>query len=388
MKFDVVIVGGGLVGASLAAGLAGSGLSIALVDAREPAPAVAGADWDSRIYAISPGSVAWLSAGGAWDRVPPERIAPVYDMEIHGDAGDSHLAFSAYEAGLAELCCIAESGALQAALRAAVQAAPDIEVFCPARCSALRVAADAAVLELDGGRRIEAGLVVGADGGDSWVRQQAGIDARPTAYGQTAVVANFAAAYPHRNVARQWFRGDGVLAFLPLPGNRVSIVWSTGEAHAQALLALDEAALADAVGDASGDALGKLELITRAAGFPLRIQRVASLVRPRIALVGDAAHNVHPLAGQGVNLGFRDARELGAVLRERGPQPDCGALSLLRRYERRRREDVATLQLTTDMLVKLFRHPAPSVRWLRNSGLAFVGQLPMLRRRLIAHAVA
>jgi ubiquinone biosynthesis UbiH/UbiF/VisC/COQ6 family hydroxylase len=202
------------------------------------------------------------------------------------------------------------------------------------------------------------------------------------------VVANFTCSQPHRDAAYQWFLGHSVLALLPLPENRVSMVWSTPDDHARELLDMRPEALADQVAEASGYEVGGLELITAAQAFPLKLQRVARLIQRRVALVGDAAHNVHPLAGQGVNLGFRDARVLAHVLTQRGPNSDCGDYYLLRRYERARREDILTMQLTTDGLQKLFRADAVWIGKLRNLGLNAVDQVPPLKKLLVQQAIA
>jgi ubiquinone biosynthesis UbiH/UbiF/VisC/COQ6 family hydroxylase len=210
----------------------------------------------------------------------------------------------------------------------------------------------------------------------------------PHDYGQIGVVANFACARPHGGTAFQWFLRDGVLALLPLPGNRVSMVWSIDEARGRELLMLPAAELGAAVESASHGRLGALNPMAPAVAFPLKLQRVKQFTKPRVALVGDAAHNVHPLAGQGVNLGFRDARELARVLRERGPQRDCGDFALLRRYERARKEDVAAVELTTDGLQKLFSSDAVLASRLRNRGLEFVDRQPWLKNFLVHQAVA
>ena len=214
-----------------------------------------------------------------------------------------------------------------------------------------------------------------------------GIAAATHAYGQLGVVANFACARPHGGVARQWFRRDGVLALLPMPGNRVSMVWSTWEAPGRTLVALAGEALCAQVQEASHDAVGELSLITPAAAFPLRRTKVERLIAPRVALIGDAAHVVHPLAGQGVNLGFRDARELAAVLRDRAPASDCGAVPLLRRFERARSEDILSMMLTTDALQKLFNTDLPALAAVRNWGLRLTGRLGPVRTLLTQHAV-
>lgn len=386
--FDVVIVGGGLVGTSLALALAPANVRVALVEPRAPQPVPGAGDWDVRVYAVSPGSAAFLDRCGAWQRLPQERVSRIEAMQVCGDDAKSCLGFSAYDAGLRELAFIVENRLLQDALWRELERAAHATVFAPAQCVAVGWAPDAVTLELEGGTTLAARLLVGADGADSWVRGQAGITPQRADYGQLGVVANFATAMPHRGTAYQWFRRDGVLALLPLPGNRVSIVWSTPEAHGRELLACPPAELAERVGAASGHALGTLEPIGPASAFPLRLQRVPQLVRPRLALIGDAAHNVHPLAGQGVNLGFRDARELAAVLGGRGAQTDCGDYFLLRRYERARREDIAALQFTTDGLQKLFAAGGVFPGAVRNLGFALVNHQPLLKNLLIRRAVA
>lgn len=384
----MIVVGGGLVGAALALALAQSDVAVALVDSqppREPPPA---GSWDSRIYAVSPGNAAWLATLGAWPAVPPARATRVEAMQIFGDRAPAHLEFSAYDAGLRELAWIVENSWLQNALWRALRSSERTELFCPARCAALAWNKEAARLTLADGRTLIAQLVVGADGAESWVRECAGLSSTSHDYSQTGVVANFACERPHRGAALQWFRADGVLALLPLPGNCVSMVWSAPDQRARELLSAPPDTLAREVEAASGLALGKLEVTTAAAGFPLRRQRVARLIGRRTALIGDAAHNVHPLAGQGVNLGFRDARELAAVVEARGPQSDCGDHHLLRRYERARREDIAALELMTDGLEKLFASRAVWLAGLRNFGLSLVdSQLP-LKNLLIRHAAA
>lgn len=386
-SFDVVIIGGGLVGLSLARALAGSGLTLALVEPQPPAPRPTGADWDSRVYALSPGSAAFLEGCGAWQQLPPERIARVERMRVFGDDPGARLEFSAYDAGLRELAFIIENGRLHHALHQAARE-QDLRVLCPAGWSTLEFREGHAAIGLEDGTELMARLVIGADGAESRVRKHAGIAVRAADYRQLGVVANFSCEKSHGDTAYQWFMREGVLALLPLPGRRASMVWSIAEERGRRLLGLPEAALAAEVEAASGGVLGALELITPARGFPLKLQRVTHFTQPRLALVGDAAHNVHPLAGQGVNLGFRDARALSKVLRERGPQGDCGDSALLRRYERARREDVLAMQLATDGLQKLFNNDAVLLSRVRNLGLTLVDRQPWLKSFLVHHAVA
>ncbi|MGH8634329.1 MAG: UbiH/UbiF family hydroxylase [Burkholderiales bacterium] len=386
-EFDVVIIGGGLVGLSLARALAGSGLRQALIEPQSPAPLPSDDSWDGRIYALSPGSAAFLEDCGAWQQLSQERFTRVEAMRVYGDEPDARIEFSAYDAGLRELAFIVESRRLQQALLDATRE-QDLRVHCPAGWTALEFRADHVALQLEDGAELAARLVIGADGAESRVRAHAGIAVRSSDYRQLGVIANFSCEKPHRDVAFQWFRRDGVLALLPLPGNRVSMVWSIAEERGRELLALPEATLAVEVESASGGALGTLRVITPAAGFPLKLQRVTQFTKPRLALVGDAAHNVHPLAGQGVNLGFRDARVLARVLKERGPQGDCGDYALLRRYERARREDVLAMQVATDGLQKLFNNDAVFLARARNLGLKLIDRQPWLKSFLVHHAIA
>ncbi len=383
---DVLVVGGGLVGLSLVASLRDAGLQLALVEPHPPRELPASDLWDSRLYAISPGSAAFLERCGAWQEVPEDRIARVETMRIYGDDGRAELQFSAYDAGLRELAFIVENNRLQSALWRVVH--DGVRICCPATWSTLEVGPGHAVLRMDDGAELAARLVVGADGADSKIRAAAGINVKAQDYGQLGVVANFSCEKAHRGAAFQWFRRDGVLALLPMPGNRVSMVWSIAHERGRELLAMSREELAAEVEAASRGAVGALALITPAAAFPLRLLRVTDFTHTRLALAGDAAHNVHPLAGQGVNLGFRDARELSNVLAARGPQRDCGDRMLLRRYERARREDVLSMQLMTHTLQKLFNNDAVWIGKVRNAGLKIMNWQSQLKSLLAHHAVA
>ena len=384
MDFDVVIVGGGLAGLALAAALRRSALSVALVEGKAPSFPEG---WDSRIYAISPANAHFLDAVGVWRHLEVARTEAVRAMEIHGDAG-GRLDFTAYGSGVSELAWILESSLMQRELWETVKRQGNLALFCPARPQALTFEADAAQLTLDDGRRLSARLVVAADGADSWTRAAAGVHVRFDPYDQQGVVANFTTGQPHRGTAFQWFRRDGVLAWLPLPGNRISMVWSTGEDHGRELLALDHAALCARVAEAGDHRLGTLELITPPAGFPLRLMRAPHSVAPRLSLIGDAAHTIHPLSGHGINLGFQDAQTLAAALCDKPAYVDCGDLALLRGYERARKEEVVTLQTLTDSLHDLFRPATGPMARLRNLGLNLTNTLPVVKDLLVRYALA
>ncbi|MBM4180149.1 MAG: FAD-dependent monooxygenase [Betaproteobacteria bacterium] len=377
--FDVLIVGGGLNGAALACALARGPHSVALLEARPPAPP--GEAWDSRVYAYSPGNVDWLRGLGGWDE--SVRAEAVRQMRIHGDAG-GRLTFDALDAGLPELAWIAENNRVQASLWQAARAAANVRLVAGRAEAVSWHDQGRHSLHLQDGDSLSARLLVAADGADSWLRAQAGIGIRAEDYRHVGVVANYATEKPHRGIAYQWFRADGVLAWLPLPGRHISMVWSTPPQHAEALRALDGDALARKVAEAGGHALGQLQCITPAAGFPLVRRRAEQWVRPGLVLLGDAAHTVHPLAGQGVNLGFRDSRLLAEMLAGGG---DPGEIGRLTAYAARRMEDVAGMQFTTGGLKKLFARPDTLSQTLRNWGMNLVGDCDPLNQALTRHAI-
>ena len=383
MDFDVIIVGGGLAGASLAAALAQGGHRLALIERK--APAAPGAEWDSRVYTLTPASIAFLESIGAWSRIDAERVTPIYDMRVFGDDGRSRLDFSAYESGVLQLAATVESGRLHHALWQGLERQRNLTLMCPTVPSELRSSADRVEIDLEDGSVVAAKLVVGADGSDSWVRRAAAIDTRAGSYGQLGIVANFACARAHRNIAYQWFRSDGVLAYLPLPDRRVSIVWSTPEAHGRELLALQSAEFCRRVAEAGDEALGTMESLTAPAAFPLSRLLAGRIGQGRIALIGDAAHVVHPLAGQGVNLGLGDAHALADLLRE---APDPGDRLLLRRFERARAEDILALRWVTDGLFRMFEANYRIAARIRNSGLNLVNSNLVIKTLLARRAVA
>ncbi len=383
MDFDIVIVGGGLVGATLAAALKHSGLRLALIEG-QPLPSL-DSEWDSRIYAFTPGNVDFLKQCGAWQRLDTSRVQQVEEMRVFGDAG-SRLNFSAYEIGAPELAFIMESRLLQHALWQGLLEQENLTLLHPAQCAELSVQEDAARLKLKDGREIRAKLVVGADGRDSWVRRQTNMPEVPTPYHQHGVVANFNIGKAHRGIAYQWFTPNGILALLPLPGKRISIVWSVSPEQSAELLALTHEEFCARVSEASNHTPGDLQLITPPASFALRVLNLAHLTKPRLVLIGDAAHNIHPLSGQGVNLGLRDVRELAQLLQQRGAL-DCGDPSLLRRYEKARQSDIMSMQLTTDTLKNLFVNDNPLLRALRNFGLDATNKIVPLKKMLVHHAL-
>lgn len=380
-RADVAVVGGGLLGKTAALACAQAGLKVALL----ATPAAPDAGLDSRIYAFSSSTQALLERLRVWQALTPERMTPVYDMRVFGDAM-AQLHFSAYQAAVPQLAWIVESGLVERALDSALRFQPQVTWYAQ-RAQGLAVDEEAAVLTLEQGPTIAARLVLGADGVHSWVRAQIGSQVKRRDYRQLGVVANFRAELPHGETAFQWFRDGEILALLPLPQQHVSLVWSAHQAHAQDLLALDPAQLAHTVEAACGRRLGALECVTPARGFPLALQNVDRLAAPRVALIGDAAHAMHPLAGQGMNLGMRDVATLADVLAQRETFRDLGDLTLLRRYERARRADIEKLLAATDGLHRLFAAPGTVARGLRNLGMSLVSAQPWVKRWLIAGAL-
>jgi ubiquinone biosynthesis UbiH/UbiF/VisC/COQ6 family hydroxylase len=387
-EFDVIVVGGGLVGAAFAAALAPLPLEIALVEPHAPRiPEPAAEDWDPRVYAISPASAGFLAGLGAWGAMPAERIEPIRRMRVFGDDGSAEITFDAMETGVSALAWIAESRVLHAALWQRLERQDNLKLFCPGQCAALSLEGGGARIQLKGGKRLAAQLVVGADGARSWVREHAEFWSEDRPYHQLGVVANFATEHWHAGVAWQWFRPEGTLAYLPLPGKRISIVWAAADHVAQELLALSTIEFSRRVADAGHKVLGELTQITRPQSFPLRLLTMARSVAPGVALIGDAAHVLHPLAGQGVNLGFADARALAAALAKREPFRTCGDGRLLRQYERGRGEERFALQFVTDGLQRLFSSENRALRLIRNRGLELTGSLAVIRNLLARRAL-
>lgn len=378
---SILVAGGGAVGLAFAAAC---GDEVRVLEASPPRPAADPEPFDVRVFALSEGTRAFLHEIGAWERMPAGRLAAVTRMVVHGDGRASRLDFSAPDGR--PLAWIAEGSRMTRAIAEAA-AARGVVVETGARIRGVDAGPGGAEATLEDGTSARADLLVGADGADSRVRGELGLASSAKRYPETAVVAHFRCEKPSAGVARQWFRPDGILAWLPLPGERMSIVWSARGALAEELAGLDPEALAGRVRDAGGAALGDLALDSEVASFPLRLVRVPRIAVPGAVLVGDAAHGVHPLAGQGVNLGFQDARSLARVLRGRSPLERPGDLAVLRRHERARRADVDAMQLVTDRLEWLFGIDAPLAALARNAGLRAVDAAPWAKRLLVAHAM-
>lgn len=389
---DVCVIGSGVVGKTSALALAKEGYRVILLSPQEEGKISAfGANipWDLRVYALNPIAHRLLSSLRVWEAMDASRIAPVDAMAVYGDdAVRGQLGFDAYAARVGALAWIIEDGNLNHALDNALRFASGV-THLTGRARVLSRNAQRAQVTLDNGDIIAASLVLGADGANSWVRAQADIGMDYRSYDQRAVVANFACTHAHHGVAHQWFLGgEGILALLPLPGKRVSLVWSAPDLLAEQLLS-EPANIAERLAALPGQTLGEFTALPPASprGFPLRLIRSQSLVAHRVALVGDAAHVVHPLAGQGMNLGFADIDALLVALRKQVASFDCGDERVLSRYARLRKEEILLMQLTTDGLQRLFSSELAAVKILRNVGMSLVNKLPFLKQRLIAHAL-
>jgi 2-polyprenylphenol 6-hydroxylase len=378
----VTILGGGPIG--LAAGLslldvAGLGAVRVVESGSLAMPAAASNDFDVRVYALSPATRRLLESIGVWSLMRAARVTPVTAMEIHGDQPQGLLDLSARE----PLAWIVEHRELMGALatRARERGLDVVEHATAERWIAPAGDGEASQLVL-ADRTLEQALIIGADGANSWLRAQAGLAAQLRDYESLGVVANFRCSRPHLGFARQWFRGTDVLAGLPLPGDHLSIVWSTSRSEGERLQKLEPAEFAAEVALAGGAEPGELELISSVAAFPLRRILAPVSVAQGLALIGDAAHAIHPLAGQGANLGFGDVVALCDVLRGRSALQSAGSRVLLRRMERARREDVLAMALLTDRLKALFELQSDGVARLRNEGMAWVN-----RRNAVKHAM-
>lgn len=364
---DVCIRGAGAVGASLALALSRQGLRVVL----QAGPAPTGQP-DVRTYALNAASMALLQSLKVWEALPPDAVTPVHDMQVQGDAQPGAIRFSAWDQAVPALCWIVDAAALEEALHAALRFAPHVR----------RAGPDEAV---------DAPLTALCEGKHSATRERLGIHFDMHWYGHRAIAARLVADRPHDGTARQWFRSPDVLALLPFdrpqPGCSYGLVWSLPEARAAQLLALPPAEFEQTLNDATGGAAGRLQLGSERAAWPLGVGQAHRFSGPGWVLLGDSAHVVHPLAGQGLNLGLADVQALAETLAARESWRPLGDERLLARYARRRLGPTAAMATVTDGLLHLFAPPAPWLRELRNRGLSLVDHLPGAKRWLAGRAL-
>ena len=375
-----------MVGACLACALGDGPFKVALLDRRAGAPPQE--DYDLRVSAITLASRRIFENLGAWDDMRRRRVTPVAAMHVWDQGGSGSIDFDAAEIGEACLAYIVENSVIHAALLERLQQFTNVHYLCPVEVADIALAEAAAVVRLADARMLEARLVVGADGADSPVRRAAGITTQGLDLNQKGIVGTVRTENPHGGVARQRFLATGPLAFLPLPEtNACSIVWSADTKRADELLALTETDFIAQLQAAFGEGLGKILSVGPRAAFALALAHARHYTAARVALVGDAAHTVHPLAGQGVNLGFLDAAALSEVLRAAAARRrDPGEHAVLRRYERLRKGDNLAMIALTGGLRFVFGNSWPLVRGLRNAGLDLTDRAAPLKHFLMRRA--
>jgi ubiquinone biosynthesis UbiH/UbiF/VisC/COQ6 family hydroxylase len=396
---DVVVVGGGIAGKACALGLAQLGLQTVEIapDLDQLTPTPEGSQWGQRIYAFSPSTQKLLAHLQIWDALDHSRLQPVRDMRIYGDRGEKndHLHLSAFEAGVPQLAWIGESNLIEHTLDQAARFQNKLERINNA-VEKIDVDHEGASVHLKNGGTVRTQLIIAADGANSPIRNYLGINTSEESYSQSAVVANWFCTYPHLETAFQWFLpGGDIVAMLPLPNKQVSMVWSTSPENAVELLKLDASGWQSRFESIANGAilkqLGELTLNSSPAAFPLRKIRADCFIgpdfSPKVALIGDAAHVMHPLAGQGLNLGLRDVAVLLNILGKRESFRSVNDLKLLRRYERQRQGDTNALLWVTDKLKKLFSGGSSTEKQLRNWGLGLVNKSHFIKQRLIERAL-
>ncbi|MEP5568217.1 MAG: UbiH/UbiF/VisC/COQ6 family ubiquinone biosynthesis hydroxylase [Halioglobus sp.] len=397
-KFDVVIIGAGIAGSALAVALAGQGLSLALVEAqpleRKPLPEDASLEnFDARVSALTPRSVRLLQALGAWDAIAAYRHCPYGHMTVWDADGTGRIEFDCAEIKASTLGYIVENRAIVDGLLVAMDAAPGIHRYNPDRLESCQRQDDGTIeLRLESGEVVEAGLLVGADGALSRVREMLNFKTREWDYGHQALVCTVQTAQAHQSTAWQRFLPSGPLAFLPLPGaedrHYCSIVWSLTDDRAAEILALDDSAFCAELSRVFEGNLGGVVGASARFAFPLRQRHAVDYIQPGVALVADAAHTIHPLAGQGINLGLQDVAALAEELlaaHARGLEP--GQLEVLARYQRRRKGDNLLMMGAMDGFKRLFEQEALPLRWLRNAGMRSVARVAPLKQRLMRQAM-
>jgi 2-octaprenyl-6-methoxyphenol hydroxylase len=387
---DILIVGGGLNGPALALAMAQTGHTVTVIDALPPGTSEA-EDFDGRGYALALASQRLLARIGVWDAVE-DHAQPMLEIKVtdgHAGQGPSpffmHFDHAEIEEG--PMGYMAEDRFLRRAFNAAMQAEDRITLITGARVVAQDIDMTGATVTLENGDTLRGRLLVGSDGRKSGTAERAGIKRTGWEYGQTALVCAIDHELPHGGVAHQFFMPAGPLAILPLPGNRSSIVWSETDETARAIHALDDEAYLQALRPRFGDFLGEISLAGKRFTYPLNLTVANSFIGDRMALIGDAAHGMHPIAGQGLNAGLRDVGALAQVLTEatrRGE--DFGSSLVLGRYQQWRRFDTATLVAATDVFNRLFSNDNPLLRLGRDIGMGLVGSVPGLRRNFVREA--
>ena len=386
--FDVLVVGGGMVGAAFALACAGRGLVLGVLEARPPQRDWPKGEVDVRVSALSRASQRMLGRLGAWDRILALGASPYRRMHVWDGLGGAAITFDSADLGEPDLGHIVENRVIQLALWERLEQRSDVALIAPGAPRDLERGPACARLVLRDGRLLETRLLVAADGRDSQIRDLAGISTQGWDYGQQAIVATVRPERWHQETAWQRFLPTGPLALLPLADGRCSIVWSATESRARELVALDDAGFSEALTQASEGRLGRIQLAGPRGALPLRLQHAEHYVEPGLALIGDAAHALHPLAGQGVNLGFLDAAELADALDlALRCRRDIASLWTLRHYERARRGENLTMLLAMDAFKRAFGSRFPPLVAARGLGLALTDRVQPLKRLFMERAL-
>ena len=390
-QYDIVVVGGGMVGTTLACALGEADLRIAVIDKTMPLKTDS-SEYDLRVSAITLGTRSVFEATGIWDAMRAQRVSCIDAMTVWDEGGSGSIHFDSAEMAQPCLGYIVENRVIRDAALEKMQKLRNIDWYCPASIREMEVEEDGAKVMLEDGTEMDSRLIVGADGAFSLVREWAGIDVRSWSFEQKAIVATITTTNSHQGIARQRFLSTGPVAFLPLDDpKRCSIVWSADSARADELLALSDAdflaALQGAIGEGPGTELGSLIAVSKRAAFPLMAAHAHNYLGERVVLVGDAAHRIHPLAGQGLNLGVADIAVLAEVLIEaQREKRDIGCRKTLRRYERWRRGDNALMLATMDGFKRLFGSYNPMIRGMRSLGLDMTDMATPLKHRIMLYA--
>lgn len=386
MQYDIIIIGGGLVGASLACALGNAPLQVAVVEPVAAPREFAEGSFDNRVSAITRATQHVFNAIGAWPGMLERRVQPYEAMQVWDATGSGMVRFECTELAEPDLGHIVENRVMLAALLDRLESFANIDFICPARATGMQLGEDRGELFLADGRTLQGRLLVGTDGAGSWVREQAGIDSTGWAYDQSALATVVKTSRPHENTAWQVFLPSGPLALLPLPEGHCSVVWSSSHAEAGHLLTMPESEFLDALQMAFGNRLGRMESVGQRGVFPLRLLHADEYVKPRLALAGNAAHALHPLAGQGLNIGMLDVAALADVLLQAGRR-DIGSLTVLRRYERWRKGGNIAMVGAMDGFKRLFSNENKPLVKVRNFGLDLVHRLPPVKNALMRYGM-
>lgn len=388
--YDLIIVGGGMVGLALAARLAQSQLKIAIIDPKSVEMSWDKSDYDLRVSAITRASQKLLDEVSAWSFIEQDEKTAYQRMYVwDGEASRGKIEFDANLLAEPNLGHIIENRVLRRSLFQAIKPYRNIEFLSPQKCAQVSYQAEQAIIELADGKNISAKLLVAADGAMSWLRKSSGIETKQKPYGHKAIVATIKTEKPHQETAWQRFDHNGPLAFLPLTDeHHCSIVWSVKSDYADQLMALDDKEFLQRLEQTFENTLGQCLETSQRVAFPLIERTAECLVKDRVALIGDAAHTIHPLAGQGVNLGFSDVEELAQVIeKSNGKQLDIGLKRNLRPYERARKGEIFMMQKAMQGFKLLFEQDIPLIQMTRSYGLALTNQHPLLKQQLIKQAM-